>query len=90
MTISNERVVFWMIEHLQLDGCLYQDDVVDYLVKNKAENLLVENSDGNLAIGRQILSLFSKHTQEDVVWVKPYRYWRYRVTEDEPGREARV
>ena len=30
-----------------------------------------------------------KLTEENVVWVKPDRYWRYRVNEDEPGREAR-
>lgn len=89
MTISKEETVIWMLNQLQKDGCLYQDDVVDYLVKSKSEELLVENADGNLALSRQILSLFLKHTAEDVVWVKPQRYWRYRVDEDEPGREAR-
>lgn len=89
MAISKESVVTWMIDLLKKDGCIYQDDVVDYLVKNKVDELLVENADGNLAIGRPILDLFLKHTREDVVWVKPDRYWRYRVAEDEPGREAR-
>ncbi|EOW6409858.1 hypothetical protein ACOZWD_002889 [Cronobacter sakazakii] len=89
MTLSKEDAVSWMLKHLKKDGCLYQDDVVDHLVKSKSEDLLVENADGNLALSRQILSLFLKHTSEDVVWVKPQRYWRYRVNEDEPGREAR-
>ncbi len=88
MKINNEQAVYWMLELLKRDKCLYQDDVVDYLVKNKSEDLLVENADGNLAIGRQILNQFLKHTAENVVWVKPQRYWRYRVAEDEPGREA--
>jgi hypothetical protein len=78
-----------MLAQLVAEGCLYQDDVVDYLVKNSSEELLVENADGNLAIGRPILNLFLKQTVEDVVWVKPQRYWRYRVVEDDPGREAR-
>jgi len=30
-----------------------------------------------------------KITETTVVWVKPDRYWRWRVAEDEPGREAR-
>ncbi|MDN4134048.1 DUF6953 family protein [Pantoea ananatis] len=89
MMINKENILPWMLQVLKKDGCLYQDDVVDYLVKNRAEDLLVENADGNLALSRQILNLFLKHTAEDVVWVKPQRYWRYRVAEDEPGREAR-
>ncbi|HAG3253118.1 TPA: hypothetical protein H2U89_000558 [Salmonella enterica] len=89
MTINKEQAVHWMIQSLQKDGCLYQDDVVDHLVKTKSEVLLIENADGNLALSRQILTLFMKHTADDVVWVKPRRYWRYRVAEDEPGREAR-
>lgn len=89
MTINKEQAVNWMLAKIQKDRCLYQDDVVDHLVKAKSEDLLVENADGNLALSRQILSLFLKHTSEDVVWIKPHRYWRYRVAEDEPGREAR-
>lgn len=89
MTINKEQAVSWMLTQLEADDCLYQDDVVDHLVKTKSEGLLIENADGNLAISRQILNLFLAHTSENVVWVKPYRYWRYRVKEDEPGREAR-
>ena len=89
MAISKEEAVLWMLNQLQKDKCLYQDDVVDHLVKTKSENLLVENADGNLALSRVILSSFLKHTAENVVWVKPHRYWRYRVAEDEVGREAR-
>lgn len=89
MTNNKDQVINWMLAQLVADNCLYQDDVVDYLVKTNSEDLLVENADGNLALSRQILNLFLKHTAEEVVWVKPQRYWRYRVAEDEPGREAR-
>ncbi len=82
-------VAKWMLSELEKHDCIYQDDVVDYLVKAKEENLLRENSDGNLVLGRQLLSAFQKITETNVVWVKPERYWRFRVTEDEPGREAR-
>jgi hypothetical protein len=74
---------------LRKDGCLYQDDVVDFLVRTQSEDLLVENADGNLAIGRAVLTAFKRDNESAVVWVKPERYWRYRVPEDEPGREAR-
>ncbi|MFU5883549.1 DUF6953 family protein [Pseudomonas aeruginosa] len=79
----------WMLEQLERDGCIYQDDVVDYLVKANAVGLLRENADGNLVIGRRLLDAFKVATEQTVVWVNPDRYWRWRVVEDEPGRDAR-
>ncbi len=74
---------------LERDGCLYQDDVVDYLVKNSCEALLRENADGNQVLARTVLDAFLAKTTDSVVWVKPDFYWRWRVAEDEPGRNAR-
>lgn len=82
-------VAQWMLQQIILDDCIYQDDVVDYLVKSKQENFLTENTDGNQVIGKAVLSEFRKLTEANVVWVKPDRYWRFRVPEDEPGRDAR-
>jgi len=78
-----------MLAQIERDGCIYQDDVVDYLVKAKLETLTRENADGNLVVGQEVLKSFKSITETNVVWVKPDRYWRYRVKEDEPGREAR-
>lgn len=82
-------VIQWMLANLEKDDCLYQDDVVDYLVKQNQMDFLKENADGNLVLKLSVNSGFKKQTEENVVWVKPDRYWRYRVAEDEPGREAR-
>lgn len=84
-----KSIANWMLSEIGKHGCIYQDDVVDYLVKAKAESLLRENSDGNLVIGREVLDAFKKLTEDNVVWVKPDFYWRLRVAEDEPGREAK-
>lgn len=81
--------VAWMLAKIEKDGCVYQDDVVDYLLKQNAVELLRENSNGNLVLGKQILAGFLARTTANVVWVKPERYWRRRVPEDEPGHEAR-
>lgn len=78
-----------MLTILEKEGCLYQEDVVDYLVKNDLITLMRENPDGNLVLKLSVNSAFKKKTEDNVVWVKPDRYWRYRVAEDEPGREAR-
>lgn len=79
----------WMLKKIQLDGCIYQDDVVDFLIRSNAENLVRENAEGNMVVGTELLNRFKKITESNVVWVKPDRYWRFRVEEDEPGREAR-
>lgn len=78
-----------MISKLEEDSCLYQDDVVDYLVKNNFETYLTENSEGNLVLNRNLLEEFKKRTENNVVWVRNELYWRWRVPEDEPGRIAR-
>ena len=83
------EVASWMLAQVEKHGCIYQDDVVDYLVKAGVEELLRENSDGNLVVGRAVLEAFKAITDTTVVWVKPDRYWRWRVAEDESGREAR-
>lgn len=84
-----EEVARWMLSQIEIHDCIYQDDVVDYLVKLKADHLLRENADGNLVVGLAVLNAFKAITSLNVVWVKPDRYWRFRVPEDEPGREAR-
>lgn len=87
MTAS--EIAVWMQAKLELEGCLYQEDAVDYLVKQNLEAFLVENSDGNLSLSRGVLNAFRKLNDRSVVWVKPDKYWRHRVPEDEDGREAR-
>jgi|TARA_R110001592_G_scaffold152074_5_gene379295 hypothetical protein len=83
------EVSIWMQSKLNSEGCLYQDDVVDYLVRASENSLLRENNDGNLVLESKLLTEFRKLTKDDVVWVKPYKYWRFRVLEDEPSRDAR-
>jgi hypothetical protein len=84
-----DDVAQWMLAKLEKEECVYQDDVVDYLVKAKAEDLLRENADGNQVIGKTVLAAFQKLTPTSVVWFRSDLYWRFRVPEDEPGREAR-
>jgi len=79
----------WMQAVIEKEGCLYQDDVVDYLVRAKQESLWRENSDGNLVVAKPLLNAFRKLNEKTVFWVRPDRYWRKRVLEDEEGREAR-
>lgn len=87
--MSPETVAAWMMSLLERDGCVYQDDVVDMLTKNGGAELLRENADGNEVLGGPLLDAFMKMSAKTAVWVKSERYWRWRVAEDEQGREAR-
>jgi len=86
--VDAKKTASWMLSQIESDGCIYQDDVVDFLIRTDAEGLLRENADGNPVLGREVLAEFKKLNATGVVWVKPDRYWRYRVPEDEPGRAA--
>ncbi|MCY9846954.1 DUF6953 family protein [Pectobacterium jejuense] len=87
--MTNDDIAVWMLNALATESCLYQDDVVDFLIRSKQESFLVENNDGNQVLGRPVLDAFKKLTPDNVVWVRSGFYWRYRVPEDEPGRNAR-
>ncbi|CAK1830910.1 RNA helicase [Vibrio crassostreae] len=83
------NVADWMQSQLEKDGCLYQDDVVDMLIKSRLEKHLRENADGNQVLTRPVLNQFKKLNEHTVVWVGSGKYWRFRVKEDEPSRTAR-
>ncbi|EGH64191.1 hypothetical protein PSYAC_04673 [Pseudomonas syringae pv. actinidiae str. M302091] len=87
--MTPDSVALWMLDKVRNESCIYQDDVVDLLVKANHEDLLVENAGGNQVLGKAVLASFRKLTASTVVWVKPDRYWRFRVNEDELGRNAR-
>lgn len=87
--MTSNDVAEWMLKALAAENCLYQDDVVDFLVRSRQESFLIENADGNQVLARPVLDSFKKLTPDNVVWVRSGFYWRYRVAEDEPGRNAR-
>jgi hypothetical protein len=82
-------IATWMLVELQKEECLYEIEVVDHLLEIEATDLLRENEDGHVVLGRPVLEAFRRITEATVVWVRRGRYWRFRVPEDEPGREAR-
>jgi len=87
--MDSSSVAQWMLSEIERNACVYQDDVVDHIVKAGHEELLTENADGNQVLDKGLLAAFRKLTPDNVVWVKPDRYWRFRVAEDDPGRDAR-
>ena len=78
-----------MLAQLERESCGYQHDVVDYVTRANVPSLLRENADGNEVLSSAVLNAFRALTETSVVWVKPDFCWRWRVNEDEAGREAR-
>lgn len=62
-----KQIAQWMLAEIGVHGCIYQDDVVDRLVKDDTEELLRENTDGNLVIGKSVLETFKKLTETTVL-----------------------
>ena len=65
-----DTVVDWMLIRLNQDTCLYQDDVIDYLIKANLEHLTAENAEGNQVLRDKVLAVFKQKTLDDVVWVQ--------------------
>lgn len=78
-----------MQQRLDKECCVYQDEAVDLAIKAGNQDLFRINDDGNIVLSRSVLTAFQKLNAQTVVWVKPDRYWRFRCSTDEPGREAR-
>jgi len=53
-----DTVSKWMLAKIETEACVYQDDVVDYLIKAGREDLLIENADGNQVLGKGVLAAF--------------------------------
>ena len=83
-----QEMAAWMLSRVERDGCLYQEDAVYHLVSLGANDLLRINADGNEVLGTKVLAAFRRLTNTTVVWVRRDRYWRFRVDQDGPGREA--
>ena len=88
--MTAEDLAQWMYARIHDQGCVYQDESVDHaLYVGKNDSLVRVNDAGNIVLGTTVLSAFRKLNDRGIVWVKPDRYWRWRCSTDEPGREQR-
>ncbi len=83
------EVARWMLEALERsDGVLYQDVAVDEIERQFGSKHTYVNDNGNAAVSRSVLSEFRALTSKTVVWERGERLWRWRESNDEPGRAA--
>ena len=84
---SASDVAQWMLRQLEEEKFLYQEMVVHQIFSEFGEEFAYLNSNGNLAIDKQVLAAFRKLTGDDVIWERGERMWRKREDYDEPGRQ---
>ena len=80
-------VAEWMLAEFERSkGYLDQEDVVYRIQKRSGERFVYQNQNGNLAVGRAVLTEFRKLTEEFVVWERGERVWRRREKHDPLGK----
>lgn len=81
-----EAAAQWMLNEVNTKGSLYQEDAASALHKNYGNSVTYINDNGNIAIAKQVLSIFNKLTANTFVWERGARLWRPRARGDRPGR----
>ena len=81
------EIAAWMRGCVESQGCLHQDEAVHEIMIRFGEEFAYFNDNGNPAIVPAVLTAFRDATEDDVVWTRRYRFWRWREADDEPGRE---
>lgn len=81
-----EDVAQWMLDQVR-QGYLYQDRAVYEIHRIFGERFTYDNTQGNLAIGRDVLKAFRRISEADVIWDRYERMWRVREARDLPGRQ---
>ena len=65
---------------------LYQESAVYDIAQKFGKEFTYDNENGNLAIRKDVLTIFRKLTKDSVVWERGERYWRPRQKFDDPSR----
>jgi hypothetical protein len=76
-----------MVDQLDTSHWLYQQDTAAKVQHLFGASFTYFNSNGNLAIGKDVLREFKKLTGNTVVWERGQRAWRRRKEHDQAGRQ---
>jgi hypothetical protein len=79
-------VAEYMVQSLYGSRLLYQEIIASEIEEQFGDKFVYINRTGNRAIAQEVLDEFRRLTQDDVVWARQSRYWRYRSPADGPAR----
>lgn len=84
--MTPEEAAQWMLERFEAEGFLYQEAAASYLSHLHDEALAYYDANGNVCVGKGVLSIFNKLTP-DAVYERAEKFWRNRLSTDQPGRQ---
>jgi hypothetical protein len=80
-------VAAWMFQEAQKSHRLYQETAVMRIRKQFGDEFSYRNTNGNYAIGKDVLKEFKKLSEDTLIWERGERAWRPRKPHDKPGRQ---
>ncbi|CAJ0892955.1 hypothetical protein AMST5_04263 [freshwater sediment metagenome] len=83
---TSDDVAKWMLSKFEEKGILYQEECAWDIQEKFGRDFLYDNANGNPAISKKVLDIFTKLSGEGVVWSRGERCWRRRIASDKPGR----
>ena len=85
--MSAQDVAKWMLGQVTEHGRLYQSKAAYAIRDQFGDGYTYQNRNGNLAIGKQVLTAFTQLSKETVVWLRGERAWWLRNESHKPGRQ---
>jgi hypothetical protein len=84
--MTTEEAAHWMFAQLDANRFIYQEEAATYLINLQDEALAYFDGNGNICVGKSVLSAFNKLTPE-IVYERTDKFWRHRLSTDQPGRQ---
>lgn len=83
---KKKEVAEWMLKRLHKEKYLFQEVIVFEISQRFGDEYTYINNNGNLSISKSVLNEFKKLTEENVVWDRSEKMWRFRHQYDTPGK----
>lgn len=87
MSFSIHDVAQWMMEELKQNNYLYQESAVYQIASKFGDDFVYTNSNGNQAIDKKVLAAFRKLNEDEVVWERGEKAWRFRQDYETGARQ---
>lgn len=84
--MTTNEAATWMLQQYKTKRFLYQEEAASYLLHTYDENLAYYDASSRVCVGKQVLSAFNKLTP-DIVYERTGKFWRDRLSTDQPGRQ---
>ncbi len=84
--MTPDEAAAWMLDQFDAKGFLYQEEAATHLLHLHDADLAYYDGNGNVCVGKKVLSAFNKLTSA-AVYERAEKFWRDRLPSDQPGRQ---